>query len=207
MCFHNRTWWIVITPEYILPSCTPLHDVRVCICIYLPCISTAAALNVAILLAIAAAAAACSCWSCCCMLLLFVIACRMAKLFWCSTCGSLFEQNLLLMHVPFGSTVAFAAPIYLYIYVSYILGNYGHAWSQGGCQPAAVKPLWNMYMHRCNVYTGPQSTCTSYDSQLLRANSKISSMALRPRGGEANNNRLARLYVFIRFLYACSTIY
>ena len=38
--------------------------------------------------------------------------------------------------VPLGCSVAFTASICLY----YILGNYGHAWSQGGRQPAALKP-------------------------------------------------------------------
>ena len=44
-------------------------------------------------------------------------------------------------HVPLGSTVACTATICL----DYILGNYGHARSQGGRQPAAAKaPLVHM---------------------------------------------------------------
>ena len=39
-------------------------------------------------------------------------------------------------HVPLGSTVACTATICL----DYILGNYGHARSQGGRQPAAPNP-------------------------------------------------------------------
>ena len=85
------------------------------------------------------------CCCCCGQRLLFVIVCRMAKI----VAGSLSlipssvffslhsKHDLFLMYVPLGSTnVAFAASICLY----YILGNYGHARSQGGRQPAAANP-------------------------------------------------------------------
>ena len=84
------------------------------------------------------------------MLLLFVVVCRMTNFAAVVHCVfpvlsfSSSKQHLLLMHVPLGSTVAFAASIYLY-YVSSILGNYGHARSQGGRQPAAVRPPF--YIH------------------------------------------------------------
>ena len=60
---------------------------------------------------------------------------------------SSFKYDLFLMYVPVGSTaVAFAVSISLY----YIFSNYGHARSQGGCQPAAVKsPLY--MVHICKV--------------------------------------------------------
>ena len=57
----------------------------------------------------------------------------------------LVKHGLFLMYVPLGSTVAFTASICL----CYILGNYGHARSQGGRQPAAAKPPcapYNMYL-------------------------------------------------------------
>ena len=75
-------------------------------------------------------------------LLLFVVVCRMAK----NVGGSLnlippsvfflFKYDLFSMYAPLGSAVALSASICLY----YLLGNYGHARSQGGRQPAAVKP-------------------------------------------------------------------
>ena len=44
--------------------------------------------------------------------------------------------NAICFNVPLRSTVAFTASICL----NCILGNYGHARSQGGRQPAAAKP-------------------------------------------------------------------
>ena len=44
-------------------------------------------------------------------------------------------------YAPLGCTVAFTALICLY----YILGNFGHAQSQGGRQSAAAKPPWYLY--------------------------------------------------------------
>ena len=99
--------------------------------------------------AAAAAAAAALCVSLLLLLqqlLLFVIGCRMAKivagsLFIPSRVFSLFIQTRIIFNVymyPLAvlTAVAFAASICLY----YILGNFGHARSQGGRQPAAAKP-------------------------------------------------------------------
>ena len=47
----------------------------------------------------------------------------------------LFIQTRFIFHVPLGSTVS-----HLRSRLSYILGNYGHARSQAGRQPAAAKP-------------------------------------------------------------------
>ena len=84
---------------------------------------------------------------CCCFLLLFVIVCQMAKF----VAGSLnpilvfsfssFERDLFLMS-PLGSTVSHLRPRF-----AYILGKYGR--SQGGRQPAAAKPLLQMYVKIC----------------------------------------------------------
>ena len=89
----------------------------------------------------AAALYRCCCCSSCCLLVLFVIVCRMAIV-----AGSLnlipvfyfssFKHDLGLMYVPLGSTVAFTASICLY----YILGNFGHARSQGGVSPPRRSP-------------------------------------------------------------------
>ena len=66
-------------------------------------------------------------------LLLFVVACRMVtivsgalNLIPCSVSFSSFKHDLVVMHVPLGSTVVFTASICLHI-----LGNYGYARSQG----------------------------------------------------------------------------
>ena len=59
-----------------------------------------------------------------------------------------FKHHLVLIYVPFGSTGAFSASIYLF-YGSYIVGNYEHVQSQGGRQPAAAKlPSYVKYMTR-----------------------------------------------------------
>ena len=76
-------------------------------------------------------------------LLLFVIVCWMATFFADSlnlvrvfSCSS-FKRDLLVM-VPLGSTVSHLRPT-----ISCVLGDYGHARSQGGHQPAAAKlPLY-----------------------------------------------------------------
>ena len=91
-------------------------------------------------------AAACCCLlllaaACCCLLLLFAIVCRMAKF----VAGSLnlipvFSlysfRTRLMFNISLGST----AVSHLRPRFAYILSNYGHARSQGGCQPAASKP-------------------------------------------------------------------
>ena len=76
---------------------------------------------------------------------LFVILYRMAK----NVAGSLnliassvfflfIQTRIIFNYVPLGSTVAFMASIWL----CYILGNDGHARSQGWRQPATAKPLF-----------------------------------------------------------------
>ena len=94
----------------------------------------------------------CCCYACCCSLLLFVIVCRMAMWLTASDSDSsvffLFTSNTIYFeftYIPLGSTVAFSV-------VSCFLGNYGHARSQGGRQPAAAKPP--LYIRVCtSIYT------------------------------------------------------
>ena len=102
--FHNRVRWLDRLKLY----CTLLHDVRVCICIYLPCTSAAAAalLCVAILL----------------LLQFLVIVRRMAKFVsvvpgFCVQCFvSLHSYTIYVQcaYVPLGSTVVFTASIFAY---------------------------------------------------------------------------------------------
>ena len=73
-------------------------------------------------------------------LLLFVIVCRMANFVADSLSliavfsSASFTRDFFLI-VPLGSTLSHLRPP-----LAYILGNYGHARSQGGCQPTAAKP-------------------------------------------------------------------
>ena len=54
----------------------------------------------------------------------------------------LFIQTRCIFYVPLGSTVSHLRPRF-----AYILGNYGHARSQGGRQPAAAKPPLYKHIH------------------------------------------------------------
>ena len=134
-----------LTTEYLdLIDCTYATELyaavrRTSMYLYIPpCISAAAGLCSAV----AAGAAPCCCCSSSCArlrkLLLWFIASDSSVSF-----SSSFKHVFVLMYVPLGGTVAFAASIYLY-HASYILGNYGHARSQGGRQPAAAKPPCTM---------------------------------------------------------------
>ena len=85
------------------------------------------------------------------LLLLFVIACRMtqcvAVLFFNLIPAIFFlYSNTIYVNIPLGSAVAMYSldsPVILYSkFMSCILGNYGHARSQGGRQPAVAKPPW-----------------------------------------------------------------
>lgn len=72
-----------------------------------------------------------------------VMVCRMSKLFlWFIESDSrvfvLFIPTRTIFYVPLGSTVEFTASICL---LYYMLGDYGHAQSEGARQPAASKPL------------------------------------------------------------------
>ena len=114
------------------------------------CIHSAAVAAAAVAAAaVAAAAALCVAilllfLRCCCFLLLFVVVCRMANFF----AGSLnlipaffilLIQTRFFFMYPLAVllSVAFTTSICPY---RYIVGNYGHAQSQGGRQPVAAKP-------------------------------------------------------------------
>ena len=68
----------------------------------------------------------------------------------------LFIQTRVIFYVSFGSTVSHLRPRF-----AYILGNYRHARSQGGRQPAAAKlPMW--FYFRRNIYRS--NVVLSYDT-------------------------------------------
>ena len=112
--------------------------------------AAAAALCVAILLLLLQQ-------QCLCFLLLFVIVCRRAKFVAVSLnlipvfYFSSFIRDLFLM-VPLGS----AAVSHLRPRFAYILGNYGHARSQGGRQPVAAKPPLYIYKYVVSFRESPQ---------------------------------------------------
>ena len=85
------------------------------------------------------------------LLLLFLILCRMEKsccLFIESDSSVLFLciQTRFTLNVPLGSTGHFHHFLRPRLACEYILGNYGHAWSKGGRQPAAAKPPLYIYV-------------------------------------------------------------
>ena len=89
------------------------------------------------------------------VLLLVVIVCRVTQFFavFSASDSSVFFLFILLITRfvfivrPLGSTVTCTASIYLKYIYAYILGNYGHARSQGGRKPAAAKPPLYRYSH------------------------------------------------------------
>ena len=67
--------------------------------------------------------------------------------------------------VPLGSTVPHLRPRF-----AYILGNYEHARSQLGRQPAAAKPpLYNYNIIRAPVASGPASVVPGQHGEFTRA--------------------------------------
>ena len=132
---HNR---VPLGPD--IPGIILLYDVLLR-SIYLACIYTCRVLLPLLLLLLCMSVYCCCCTSCR-LLLLFVIVCRMAIFF----AGSvnltpsvvmflfILKTRKKITNVPLGSVVAFTASICLY----YVLGNYGHARSQGGRQPAGA---------------------------------------------------------------------
>ena len=86
---------------------------------------------------------------CCCFLLLLVLVCRMAKVV-AGSCNlipvfsfSSFKRNINFDCTPWQYSVAFTASICLVRTYLEVLGNYGHARSQGGRQPAGANPPLN----------------------------------------------------------------
>ena len=122
----------------------------------------------------------CRCRCCCCCLLLFVIVYRMAKLF----VGSLnlvpvfsfssLKHGLLLMY--FLAVLSHLRPRFAYITTHYILGNDGHALSQGGRHPTAAKPP--LYYTRYLVQSTLERVCRLYPMYMLYYRLHTSSTAV-----------------------------
>ena len=99
---------------------------------------------------------------CCCFLLPFVMVCRMSKF----GAGSLnlipvfsfssFKSDIHIFDLPLGST----AVSHLRSRFAYILGNCGHARSQGGRQPAVAKPP--LYTVHIRIYLVMCNGCNKY---------------------------------------------